>query len=124
MDSPIDPDHLSEFSAGFHPFLLPEDLIISSQPSPFLQDIKEDNEEMVNLSMVIEEHLMDKVNNFIHGRPDCMRYPYSKDPKLYCEKCFCCKCQKSDLDCALWDKYCYITEIDGIKKIEKKEGKD
>jgi hypothetical protein len=67
MDSPIDFDHFSEFSDCFHPFLLLEDLIISSQPLFFLLNINEDDEEKVNLSIVIEEHLSDTVNNYIHG---------------------------------------------------------
>ena len=43
MDSPVDPDHLPDFSGGVHHHFLPEDLIISSQPSLFLQDMAADS---------------------------------------------------------------------------------
>ena len=42
MDSPVDPDHLPDSSGGFCHHFLPEDLIISSQPSMFLQDLTAD----------------------------------------------------------------------------------
>ncbi len=70
---------------------------------------------------MIEEHLSDKVTNFIHGRPDCTIFPYVNDPKLYCEKCFCCKCQKSASVCKFWNKHCYITKIEKLP-IEEKVG--
>lgn len=42
MESPVDPDHLPDFSGGVRHHFLPEDLIISSQPSAFLQDLEND----------------------------------------------------------------------------------
>jgi hypothetical protein len=43
MESPVDPDHLPDFSGGVRHHFLPEDLIISSQPSEFLQDMAADS---------------------------------------------------------------------------------
>jgi hypothetical protein len=36
--SPVDPDHHSDFIGDVLSYILREDLVVSSQPSPFLQD--------------------------------------------------------------------------------------
>jgi hypothetical protein len=120
--SPVDPDHYSDFIGDVLSYLLPEDLVVSSQPSPFLQDILTESEENANLSVVIEEHLSDEVEIFIHGRPDCVIKPFSKDPKLFCEKCFCCKCQIPAMLCPMWEKHCLVTKI-GDVEVDKKSSK-
>ena len=80
--SPVDPDHHSDYIGGVLSYILPEDLVISSQPSAFLHDILDESEEKGNLSVVIEEHLSDKVEILIHGLLDCVICPYVEDPKL------------------------------------------
>ena len=79
--SPVDPDHYSDFIGDVLSYLLPEELVVSSQPSPFLQDILTESEENANLSVVIEEHLSNKVEISIHGRPDCVIKPFFKRPQ-------------------------------------------
>jgi hypothetical protein len=120
--SPVDPDHYSDFIGDVLSYLLPEELVVSSQPSPFLQDILTESEENTNVSVVIEEHLSDEVEIFIHGRPDCVIKPFSKDPKLFCEKCFCCKCQIPAMLCPMWEKHCLVTKI-GDVEVDKKSSK-
>jgi hypothetical protein len=67
MDSPFNPNHLPEVNGGCF-CVLPEDLIISSQPSEFLLDIaREAAENKANLSVVVDENLSDEVTNFIHA---------------------------------------------------------
>ena len=56
MYSPVDQDHLPESSSGFTSMFVPEELIVSSQPSLFLQEITGEIEGMANHSVVIEEH--------------------------------------------------------------------
>ena len=120
--SPVDPDHHSDYIGGVLSYILPEDLVISSQPSAFLHDILDESEEKGNLSVVIEEHLSDKVEILIHGRPDCVICPYVEDPKLFCEKCYCCKCQIPAVMCPIWEKHCLITKI-GDVEVDKKTRK-
>ncbi len=121
MDSPIDSDHLPEFPGVKH-YFLPEDLIISSQPFPvLLEDAKKEAEENeVNLSVMIDELHSDEVTNLIHARPDCVIYPFSKDPKPYCKKCFCCKCQIPASKCRWWEKHCSLSGVVNMKEGEKK----
>jgi hypothetical protein len=120
--SPVDPDHHSNFISDVLSYMLPEELVVSSQTSPFLQDILTESEEKANLSVVIEEHLSDKVEIFIHGRPDCVMKPFSKDPKLFCEKCYCCKCQIPAMTCPMWEEHCLVTKI-GDWEVDKKSRK-
>jgi len=71
---------------------------------------------------VIQEHLSDKVEILIHGRPDCVICTYVEDPKLFCEKCYCCKCQIPAVMCPIWEKHCLITKI-GDVEVNKKTRK-
>jgi hypothetical protein len=71
--------------------------------------------------VVIDEHLSDEMINLMRGQPDCIIYPYLEDPKLFCKKCFCCKCEKVATDCPLWEKHCLVTKVDCNEKVEEKQ---
>ncbi len=94
----------------------------SLQTFPVLLDNtkKEAKENEVNVSVVIDELHLDEVMSFIHVRPDCVIHPFSKDPSLYCKKCFCCKCQKSASKCRWWEKHCSLSGVVNMKEGEKK----
>jgi len=98
----------------------------SLQTFPVLLDNtkKEAKENEVNVSVVIDELHLDEVMSFIHVRPDCVIHPFSKDPSLYCKKCFCCKCQKSASKCRWWEKHCSLMRVVNGKKGDQKRAED
>jgi hypothetical protein len=70
-------------------WILSEESIIPLQPSLFLLDIMEEERKQValELSVIIDEEHSDKVFHPSHAHPDCVVYPFKRDPKLYCETC-------------------------------------
>jgi len=71
------------------------------------------------LSVIIDEEQSDKVCHPIHGRPDCVVYPFKKDPRLHCETCWCTTCEVAATKCKFWNFHCK-----GARKQVKKKAKE
>jgi hypothetical protein len=125
MDSP---SFLSDNTSPFHyqnNWILPEECIIHSQPSLFLLDIMEDERKhhaASDLSVIIDEGKSDKVFHPSHARPDCVVYPFKKDPELYCETCWCVSCEILASECKFWDVHCNVTRKQVRKEAQMKSG--
>jgi hypothetical protein len=94
-----------------NPLLLEENQILFSQQYLFLQDMMGGGAEENNLSVFIDEENSSKVTHLIHARPDCVVYPFLDNPKLYCAKCYCYRCQESACKCLFWDAHCHATSF-------------
>ena len=40
--------------------------------------------------------------DFIHAREHCVTQPFSKDPKRFCQQCFCFVCEVPASECLEW----------------------
>lgn len=112
MDSPpFNAD--SPFDCHQNSWFLPEESIISSQPSLFLQDMEKEMKQnaldSTFLSVIIDEEQSDEVFHPIHSRPDCVVHPFRKDPKLHCETCWCLSCGIPAAECRSWSIHCKET---------------
>jgi hypothetical protein len=107
-------------------WILPEECIYSSQPSLFLLDMekvkKQEALDSTFLPVIVDEEQSDKVDHPIHGRPDCVVYPFRKDPELHCETCWCITCEVPAAKCKSWNVHCREArkqvKSKGVEKIE------
>lgn len=64
------------------------------QPLLVLLDMEKEKKHEADVSVFIDDEQSDKVFHPIHSRPDCVVYPFKKDPTLHCESCWCVVCQE------------------------------
>jgi len=75
-----------------------------------------------DLSVIIDEGKSDKVFHPSHASPDCVVYPFKKDPELYCETCWCVSCEILASECKFWDVHCNVTRKQVRKEAQMKSG--
>jgi hypothetical protein len=106
----------------YQTYLLSEENIIFLQPSLFLQDMeraldnKDHNKASQSVSVLIDEVNSDDVVHPIHARPDCPAYSFTVNPILYCDTCWCYRCEKPASICKFWKDHCHATGPEKVKK--------
>jgi hypothetical protein len=76
-----------------------EDQILFSQPCLFLQDMMGSKAEENYVFVFIDDENSSKVTHHIHAWPDCVVHPFLDNPKMYCKKCYCYRCQELASKC-------------------------
>ena len=89
-----------------------DDVVIVEKFDRFVEcQTKDDNDRKYNQDnddadvRIIGSTGSNALADFAHSREDCVTNPFSKDPKVYCPKCYCYVCDIKASDCTKWDSH-------------------
>mmetsp|Transcript_50011 Transcript_50011/g.50852 ORF Transcript_50011/g.50852 Transcript_50011/m.50852 type:complete len:230 (+) Transcript_50011:73-762(+) len=98
-----------------------DEVIVVEKGCQFIEREVEDHDDNDNAEIqILGSTGMNANSDWFHNRGDCITYPFTKDPKLFCGKCFCYACDVIASKCMKWKVHC--KERRGDKKWTQHRG--